>query len=50
MDLIKVNIEKRCEKEGWVSAKDNETLLTPDKVTLYDHNEDIIRPYTNETK
>jgi len=47
---VKANVEKRCEKEGWVSTKDNETLLTPDKVTLYDLNKYSIKPYTKDSK
>jgi len=33
---IKANVERRCEKEKWVSTKDNKTLLTPETVTLHD--------------
>jgi len=50
---VKVNMEKRCVKEGWISTnpEDNETLLTPDKVTLlYDLNKYTIIPYTKDSK
>jgi len=47
---VKANVEKRCVKEGWVSTKDNETLLTPEKVTLYDLNKYIIIPYTEKSE
>ena len=47
---IRANVERRCEKEEWVSTKDNETFLTPDKVTLYDINKYIIKPYTEASE
>jgi len=47
---IIANIKRRCLKERWVSTNDNKTLLTPEKVTLYDINKYIIIPFTMESE
>jgi len=41
-------IIRRCEKEEWRDFKGN--LLTPDKVTLYEVDRYIIKPFTVETQ
>jgi len=41
-------IVRRCEKEEWRDFKGN--LLTPDKVTLYEVNRYVIKPFTIETQ
>jgi hypothetical protein len=45
---IEANVERRCEKEEWKDWKG--TLLTPEKVNMYDVNKYIIKPYTKESK
>ena len=47
---VKANTRERCTKEKWVSTKDGTTLLTPEKVTLYDINKYIIIPFTKESE
>jgi len=38
------NMKRRCEEEEWKDCEGN--LLTPDKVTLYEINKFIIKPFT----
>ena len=45
---IKANMERRCEEEGWKDWKKN--ILTPEKVTLHDINNYIIKPYTEASE
>ena len=41
-------MERRCEEEGWKDWKKN--ILTPEKVTLHDINNYIIKPYTEASE
>jgi len=43
---VEANIERRCVAEKWTDSNGN--LLTPDKVSLYDTNKYVIRPFTEE--
>jgi len=45
---IIANMKRRCVKEKWTDWNGN--LLTPDKVTLYDVNKYIIKPYTEKSE
>ena len=41
---VQANVKKKCIREEWRDYGGN--LLTPNKVTLYDVERDIIRPFT----
>ena len=45
---IRALILDKCLKEGWKSSRDNETILRPEDVNLYDLSKHLIKPLTEE--